>query len=66
MWYFDTFQMYQILETKIMNQYIIEKWSGNVVINSTIEEQSCAGNIIYGKDNNLTNKPFRIFHKIIS
>ena len=35
-WYLNEYQMFKILETKIMNQYILEKWEGPVVKNSSV------------------------------
>ena len=35
-YYFNKYQMFRVLETKIMNQYIIHRWKGSIFINSTV------------------------------
>ena len=51
-WYFNEYQMYQIFETKIMNQYIVERWNGPANINSDVMDNSTSYCILYQKLHN--------------
>ena len=54
-WYFNEYQIFRILETKIMNQYILERWQGPVVINSDLMDYSVPYNIFFNKHSNIAD-----------
>ena len=55
-WYFNEYQMFKLLETKIMNQYVIEKWEGYTTINSDFNDQSTALSILLNPFSDIINE----------
>ena len=55
-WYFNEYQMFNLLETKIMNQYVIEKWEGYTNINSAVWDHSTIMSILLDPFNHIINE----------
>jgi len=68
--YFIEYEMFGILESRIMNLYIIEKWEGPVIVNCDLMDHSTSYCLLYhnktgnllGNDRLFTN----MFHKIFT
>jgi len=49
-WYIANYQIFRLLETKIMNQYIIEKWYGGLDLNSSILDLATSYSLFINKN----------------
>ena len=54
-WYFNEYQMFKILESEIMNQYIIERWECDVLINSDLMDYSVPYNIYFNTHSDIAD-----------
>ncbi len=49
MFYFAKYNLFQLMETKIMNQYLISRWEGNVTVNASVYQQSTISELLFNK-----------------
>ena len=48
--------MFNLLETKIMNQYVVEKWEGYTIDNSDIMDHSTACTVMFNTFGDMINE----------
>ena len=66
LWYLLNYQLYQILDTKIFDLFMMNKWQGWISINSSILQYQTAYALIKNEHGNMVNHHLthNIFHNI--
>lgn len=57
-WYINNYQIFRLLETKVMNQYIIDKWNGELDANAPVMGLATSYCLYQNKNNYYCTKLF--------
>ena len=65
-YYIQKYDIFKLLETKIMNQYIMEKWFGDIDLNSSMLDLSTSYSIYVNKNDLFMTGEISIFERLFN